>query len=232
MRKFSDNQIFGIVLIVVGILFTLDNLYYIDLDIADMIFSLPSILFLIGLSSYKNNHRSPKAYSFFGLAVIGWILIMYGYSPFELLIENWPAIIILIGLYILLNDKKINTPRNPGNTETESSGKLDEFIFWRGMKRRYDNSIFSGGDLSILMGGAELDLKNATLEEGKVVLNISVIMGGLELWIPSDWNVIYNGVTLFGGFEDARLKRPSFDIDLNKTLEIKGLILFGGMEIK
>lgn len=232
MKKLNGNQIFGIVLIAAGLLFTLDNIFYIDLDFSELIFSLPTLLFLIGLGSYKHNHVNPKAYVLFGLAAIGWGLILYGYSPFDLLMENWPVLIILLGIYILLNDKSSRARHEYVETNEPLGNKLDEFVFWRSYKKRYEGNAFEGGEISIFMGGAELDLKNAELKVAKVVLNVNVIMGGLELWIPSDWNVIYNGVTLFGGTDDTRLKRPAFNIDLNKTLEIKGLVLFGGLEIK
>lgn len=236
MNRLSSNQIFGILLVFIGVLFTLDNLFIIELDLSDLIFSLPTILFLVGIGAFKSKERTLKPYLLLGLAALGWILIIMGYSPFHLLLENWPIILILLGLSIIFGHSKRtgNACRNEDfeNIETTCENEMDEFVFWRGLKRGFSPGIFNGGNITVFMGGAGINFGECDLNAGKTVLHITVVMGGLELRVPRDWNVIYNGVTLFGGTEDQRLKYPNFNIDINKTLEIKGLVLFGGLEIK
>ncbi len=234
MKKFTGSDIIGIILILLGVTFTIDNIFYIDIDITDLIFSLPTILFFIGLSSLKQRDRKTKPYLFFGLAGAGWILILAGYSPLDLLIDNWPVLIIIAGALIILSYNK-NQRRSEKNLSDLKSGrfeKLDEFIFWRGLKRNFQGIKFAGGDITVLMGGAHLDFRSAELSGEKIVLNATVIMGGIELRIPSDWNIIFTGITLFGGTDDERLRRPGFGIDWKKSVEIKGLVLFGGLGIK
>ncbi len=236
MNKLSSNQIFGILLVVIGTLFTLDNLFIIDLDLSDLIFSLPTLFFLVGISAFKHKEKTLKPYLLLSLAGIGWVLIIMGYSPFRLIIENWPVILILLGLSIIFGHSKRNVhtteDESPETAEAPGEHYLDEFVFWRGLKRKITAGIFKGGNISVFMGGAGIYFNACELSGIKTVLDVTVIMGGLELHVPNDWNVIYNGVTLFGGTEDQRLKNPNFNVNLNKTLEIKGLVLFGGLEIK
>ena len=232
MNKLSSNQIFGILLVVLGALFTLDNLSIIELDLAELIFSLPTLFFLVGVSAFNRNDRPLKSYVLMTLAGVGWVLIVMGYSPFNLLIENWPVILILIGLSMIFGRSK-RTVRSPNaSAEEETAEDLNDFVFMRGLKRRLTPADFDGDSITVVMGAAEIDFSECNLSGGKAVLNVTVIMGGMELRVPGNWNVIYNGVTLFGGTEDQRLKYPNFNIDINNTLEIKGLVLFGGLEIK
>ena len=46
-----------------------------------------------------------------------------------------------------------------------------------------------------------------------------------------DWNIKINIISIFGGFADKRLISEN-DIDPSKKLIIKGIVIFGGGEIK
>ncbi|MFT7002026.1 MAG: putative membrane protein, partial [Spirosomataceae bacterium] len=67
------------------------------------------------------------------------------------------------------------------------------------------------------------------------VLEVFVLFGGIELVVPSDWEVKSDVTALFGGFSN---KKRSFQNDAavvttgKKVLYIKGTVLFGGGEIK
>ena len=52
-----------------------------------------------------------------------------------------------------------------------------------------------------------------------------------SLYLPVDWEVVIKTVTIFGGFEDKRTKAQT-EISDKKILIIKGLVLFGGGELK
>jgi len=55
------------------------------------------------------------------------------------------------------------------------------------------------------------------------------VFGGASLIIPPDWNVKSDVLNLFGGFSD---KRRTSQVNNNKTLTIKGVVIFGGGELK
>ena len=57
------------------------------------------------------------------------------------------------------------------------------------------------------------------------------IFGGIDFHIPSEWNVINKVVPIFGGCDDTRIQRLTED-EPRKTIVIKGLVLFGGVDIK
>ena len=80
------------------------------------------------------------------------------------------------------------------------------------------------------MGGAEINMMQADIQ-GKVALEITQVMGGTKLIVPSHWRIQTSEVvSILGGIDD---KRPvQGNIDENKVLVISGTSILGGLEIK
>ena len=57
------------------------------------------------------------------------------------------------------------------------------------------SSNFAGGEITAVMGGVELDLRNASIQTD-AVLNVFAFWGGISLKIPSDWSVVNNANAL------------------------------------
>jgi hypothetical protein len=53
-------------------------------------------------------------------------------------------------------------------------------------------------------------------------------MGGIEIVVPEDWQVVSRGVAFMGGFEDKTRGVP----DAKQRLVVKGLAIMGGVETK
>ena len=90
---------------------------------------------------------------------------------------------------------------------------------------------FKGGKLTSLFGSNKLDVTKANLAMGNHILDILVIFGGIELRIPEDWNINIKVTSIFGGLEDKRRIDPNLVPSSDKSMEIKGLVIFGGGEI-
>ena len=59
------------------------------------------------------------------------------------------------------------------------------------------------------------------------------IFGGCGIKVPLDWNVRNEVTTIFGAFTDKRgdtFQHSSYDP--SKTIVIKGITVFGGVEVK
>jgi len=96
-----------------------------------------------------------------------------------------------------------------------------------GNKRRSDAQNFRGGDLTAIMGGAELDLTQASIQ-GEAVLNVFVMWGSIELRVPHDWTVVSDVIPILGGAEDRTISPPI----TSKRLVVTGQVIMGGLEIK
>jgi hypothetical protein len=58
------------------------------------------------------------------------------------------------------------------------------------------------------------------------------MFGGSTIVVPADWDIKIDVVAVFGGFSDKRYKSKEIPGTSNKRLYIKGLVVFGGGEIK
>ena len=90
---------------------------------------------------------------------------------------------------------------------------------------------FKGGKLTCMLGGSEIDLRECKLAQGKHVLDIFVMFGGLELWLPADWKVNSKINPVLGGFDDNR-KNIELVSSEGAELVLKGSVVFGGIELK
>jgi len=81
-----------------------------------------------------------------------------------------------------------------------------------------------------IMGGAELDFREARLPAGVTEVKIYTIMGGVEVIVPPDLAVESHGIGILGGFEhageDSMATDPSAPI-----LRVTGISLMGGVEV-
>jgi hypothetical protein len=82
-----------------------------------------------------------------------------------------------------------------------------------------------------IMGGVELDFRDAVLTPGVTEINCFAFWGGIDITVPPDVHVDTHGFALMGGFEQ------NADIETNPppdapTIRITGLALMGGVDVK
>lgn len=80
-----------------------------------------------------------------------------------------------------------------------------------------------------LMGGGELNLTDASLVAHESVINCVAVMGGIEITVPADINVIVEGIGFMGAFEDNTRDNPGGD---RPIVRVRGFALMGGVEVK
>lgn len=82
-----------------------------------------------------------------------------------------------------------------------------------------------------IMGGQELDFREALLGPGVTEVNVFVMLGGVEIIVPPQMDVEVSGMAIMGGFEhetDVPLRR---DPD-RPVLRISGLAVLGGASVQ
>ncbi|MBN1639217.1 MAG: hypothetical protein JW866_09630 [Ignavibacteriales bacterium] len=217
------------VLIILGLLFLMDNYNIFEINIPNFVFKWQSILIFIGaiIVVVGNNKMT------------GILLILVGLIGFYG--NLWPLILVVIGLYILFKSRDGFGRHSHSNRKIEggdrrepnlSTDVLDEFVMFGGGEKVVQSKNFQGGKVTAIFGGYEIDLLDCELAEGENVIDIFAMFGGVELFVPKDWKVIVKTTPIFGGFGDERRKDPNVVYPDNKILIVKGLVLFGGGEIK
>jgi len=229
-NKTTDKRvILGSLLIGLGGLFFLDSLDIFQFDIGRVIFSWPFFFMIIGMYLLLNSPRKMLGGIMAGL---GFVFILPRIFPS---IDYDGSIVvaiflIAIGLYIVLNQKKRNEPID--DLGQISRDVIDEVAIFGGGTRIISSDNFKGGNITAVFGGSEIILKGCKLAEGTNTIDILAVFGGTTIIVPSDWTVIMNVTSIFGGFSNKSVKDPSTNLEQNKTLIIKGLVVFGGGELK
>jgi predicted membrane protein len=110
-----------------------------------------------------------------------------------------------------------------------SEDYIDATTVLGGIHKNILSKNFKGGDITIFMGGAEINLSQADIQ-GTAVMDITQVMGGTKIIVPPHWEVRSQLTSVFGSIEDKRQNIGATNPD--KVLIIDGSSVFGGIEIR
>lgn len=227
----SPQFFLGIIIIAVGTLFMLDNL--------DIIYAgnylryWPALLVIYGIVKIT---QSPNNSS----QIFGWVFVIVGSAMlldrFDVIRfrvwDWWPVILIIIGLNFLRGSwkrKKNFTDDRFLDSATDSDSYIKNMAMLSGVKRIITSKEFRGGEISALMGGCEIDLREADIKGNEAQIDVNIIMGGIEMRVPMGWSVSVEATPIMGGVEDKTYPPKE---GVSKRLIITGSIIMGGVEIK
>jgi predicted membrane protein len=226
-NKFNGRAFAGLIVVIVGSALLVRAL---GVPMPRWLFSWP--MFLIVLGFFVGVKHSFKG--------IGWIILLVigGFFLFEKVFFDldlhrifWPIFIIGIGLYMILKPKKKEGVFWGGDV-TSDENFIEATAIFGGIKKHVIAKDFKGGDVTSIFGGSEIILSQADIN-GTVVLDVSSIFGGSKIIVPTNWVVKTQDVTaILGGVDDKRTLVSNAQLDPNKVLVIKGIAMFGGIEIK
>jgi hypothetical protein len=237
-KQYQENRqknrvFFGIALALIGIVLmlrTMGVLPYFNFE-----HSWPVVLMVVGtLIGIKSGFRNNA----------WWILIVVGIAnltPQFMIMGKpsthyiWPAVIIVVGLAIALRPRKDVkcTPRHKGMETiitTESNLNID--VTFGGKKEVVTSKDFKGGVISVTFAGCELNLAQADIIEPTAVLDFRVSFGGVEMVVPSHWEIQNEINPSFGSVDDERVIQTATTTENKKILILRGSCSFGSIEIK
>ncbi|MBC3869117.1 LiaI-LiaF-like domain-containing protein [Undibacterium oligocarboniphilum] len=226
-RQPQTRIFLGALLLIFGVLAMVDNLNI--FSFTQYIQFWPTVFILIGLLKISRSqnvagHLIGGVFIFIGVTMT---LQHLGIVYFRMR-DLWPVFMIGAGLLIIFKDKMHGQGKwSPYRTENLSSNESNVSAIMSGAKLQNSTQDFRGGELTAVMGGIELDLRNASIQS-EATLNVFAMWGGISLKIPNDWTVISQGVPILGGFDDQTV--PPMQRD--KKLHIQGYAIMGGVEIK
>ncbi len=225
MNKIS-NWLWGIVLIVIGVVLGLNAL---DITKIKIFFDGWWTLFIIVPCFIGLFKEKKKTVNLIGL-LIGICLLLgcLNLIKFDLIWKLlFPAVLIIIGLSFLFKDC-FNHKVNQELKKLNKNKNNDYCATFGGQDIEFNNEKFDGCSLTAVFGGLECDLRDAIIDTD-VVIDVSAIFGGITIYVPDDVKVKITSTQIFGGVSDERKKKNK---DAEKTLYIKATSLFGGVDIK
>lgn len=237
--------VLGLGILTLGVLFTLSNLGLIFFE--DYWQYWPVILIAFGLAKILE-----PGGRMFGLVlgIVGSLLLLerLGKITWDVW-DLWPIVLVLIGLSIIAggfggrfrhggrrwkpethvhvgvgtDDKDRPAP------EIDPDSTIDVSATFGASSRVITSQDFRGGSVSTMMGGCELDFRNAAIAGSEAELHISVVFGGVEMRVPENWRVVSKVNPILGGIEVKGTRAPGPE---TKTLVLTGSVVLGGIEVR
>lgn len=211
------NLFWGIVLIVVGILFLGRNMNWWNFSIFfegwwTLFLIVPSIISLVRKESMGTS---------FLILVLGVLMLLASQEVIEWS-TIWkvflPIIIMVVGLSIIFGNRKVKTKKVKGNAKEYVAifSGVDEMI----------GKIESDFKVTSVFGGVELDMRDVKLEED-LIIDCFTLFGGIDIRLPKDVKVEVNGLPIFGGVENKYRNNDEAKV----TIYINHTTIFGGVDL-
>jgi hypothetical protein len=219
--RVSPKLLIGVLALSLGILWTLDSFDLIDSDRYTRWW--PAVLIIAGLIRLLDPHAGKVASVVMVLAgglLLGDNLRLFDLDPGQLI----PLGLVLLGAKLMW-DSFARTRAMP--VSEDPSAEIHAVAVMAGVKRQTTSQEFRGGDASAVMGGVEIDLRNAKIADGaEAVIDTFAWWGGVEITVPPNWRVVGKVFPLMGAFEDKTVSGTG------PTLYITGMAIMGGVEVK
>ena len=227
MRKFK-SIIWGIVLVVVGIIVALNALDITDIDI---FFDGWWTLFIIVPCFIGIFTSREKFGNVLGVAIgVFLLLCCQDILDFSILWKlGVPVIIVAVGLKTIFNGLFKNKSKKVMENIKINNGETKKFsAAFSGNTANFSGEMFYGTELNAVFGGVDCDLRDAFIEQD-CVINAVAIFGGIDIFVPEGVNVKVNSTSIFGGVENKNHKNTHENAC---TIYINATCLFGGIDIK
>ena len=231
-NKSTDKKlIIGIILMLAGGLLLLDTFNITQLPIRHYIFSWKTLLIGIGAVLLATKEKATAGYILIGLGIVFWLPSILNYS-INLSQIAIPSVLIGVGILVITRRGGHNRPRTSSKiSSADSTDYIDDVSIFGGGTKIIQSKNFKGGDMTAIFGGSEFSFKDAEISTEGCTIDVFTMFGGSKLIIPDNWVVKSDMISIFGGFNDKRAIRPD-DNESADVLYLKGVVVFGGIEIK
>lgn len=224
-RGYEMKQVFaGLLIIIAGVLLLLSN-FEVG-GVKEIVQSWwPLIIVIFGLFGFWNSERQ-----FFWPAlttIVGLLILLNTLDIAELDYGKlfWPAVFVVIGTSLVFGSFQ---RKNHRQVQTHKDNSHTTSVFLSSASSRNVSDNYLGGTVSVVMGGAEIDLSSSKIKKS-ATLDVNVLMGGIDLRVPADVIVKNQTQLIMAGFEDKSLPKSTKS---QPVLYIRGMVIMGGIEVQ
>ncbi len=227
MKKFK-SVIWGIVLVVVGVIIALNALEITDVDI---FFDGWWTLFIIVPCFIGVFTSREKFGSILGVAVgVFLLLCCQDILEFSMLWKlGLPVIIVAVGLKMIFGGLFRRKTEKVFENIQINGGDAKKFgAAFSGTQANFSGEMFYGTELNAIFGGVDCDLRGAFIEQD-CVIKANAVFGGIDIYVPEGVNVKVHSTSIFGGVDSQNHKNSP---ENPHTIFVNANCLFGGVDIK
>lgn len=217
-RRSLGQAFVGSLVVSVGVLLLLQRTGALEIDLGQVASTLwPLVVVAVGVASLLT---VPRAW--FGPVVVtaaGAVLLLDRLRVLDVGVGDylWPLGVILAGVGITLG----------ATARSQDADHVTALAFWWGAERRSTSRRFRGASLTAIMGGVELDLRDADIE-GTARVDVFAFWGGVDIKVPRTWVVRTTGLPLLGGWENSTDAPPNG----GPVLDVRLVTIMGGAEVR
>jgi predicted membrane protein len=230
---FDIRMIIGLFIFAAGVGLLLENIGIVhDIRVWNW---WPVILILLGAGYLIRPEGQRQVLNGLIIAGIGVIFLGNNFDWFDVNFSDlWPVVLILIGLAIILHHRK-GRPAEAG--EGNGNDEINLSLVMGGGEHFFTSQQLKGGKISAIIGGANIDLRRADMAGNDMTLDVFCLMGGLDIRVPDNWQVNIKVMPILGGAENKTYRADisgdaGFQSSVKKTLNITGMAIMGGLEVK
>lgn len=157
--------------------------------------------------------------------------------------DVFSLLLVAGGIYLIRRNHLRGVQRAAADADASGTGPastsdiVNLIAIFSGAERRLATQRFSGGRVTTIFGGAELDLRECEMEVPEARLHMSCIFGGAVVRVPAHWDVVVETVPIFGGVssrgsKQAAAARLASGEGPRGRLVLTGAAIFGGIDVK
>ena len=225
-KNFLVRAFFGITIAAFGGVLLLKNLEIIKFDSWHVFWGTvwAAGLILAGLTTIFSSRRASLRVWGLLLMTIGVSIGLGAYGVINISVWKifWPVILIAIGLMVSVG----SGGHKRSKKSAADDGSNEKVAIFYGEESRVKGD-YTGGSVTAVFGGVELDLRQAKIKDGAVI-DVFTFCGGIDITLPDDVIVENEIRGILGGSEDKTMPKSS----AKKTIILRGECVLGGLEIK
>lgn len=231
-KNFLVRAFFGITIAALGGVLLLRNLEIIKFDSWNVFWGTVWAvgLILAGLTTIVNSRKMlTRAWGLLLMATgVSIGLNAYGVIDVSIWKLFWPVVLIAIGLVMIfsIGSGERKQSKKSAAINSDNNGDNEKVAIFYGEESRVKGD-YTGGSVTAIFGGVELDLRQAKIKDGAVI-DVFTFCGGVSISLPDDVIVKNEVRGILGGSEDKTVSKSS----AKKTIYLRGECVLGGLEVK
>jgi hypothetical protein len=223
--RFSGRMLWGLIVLALGVLWTLDNLG--QIDASRVVQWWPLVALLWGVMLLGGMTGRPRRTAGWIWTIIGALSLLrpLGIANADVT-DFWPVLLIVLGGGLVWRAWTGRDLIAPGGM---SGPRLDASAFLAGSQRKIVTDEFSSADVNAVIAGTTLDFRPSRMVGGKGVVDVFAMWGGIDLIVPPEWRVVSEVTPILGVFSDVTVVPADAAAP---TLTIRGTVVMGGIEVR
>lgn len=225
-NKNETRYLLGILVVMVGCVLLLEGIGVIPTFGKYIWFIIsrlwPLVFIVFGINFFRSKNTTPGLI-FILLGISFLIKTLLKMDFFEIF---WPVVIIGIGVSLFFKEeKKIESKEG---LEVEEKDSYSKTIIFGGEKKKVLSTNYKGGELNVILGELQLDLREVQISKDGAKININSVLSDVEIFVPNGCRVKAKGNGILGNWRTNLKER-----DLSEpVLVITGETVLGSVKLK